>query len=42
MLGFSPETLDGKVHKLDVRVKKSGSIARARKSYLAAKSETPK
>ena len=42
VLGFSPETMDGKVHKLDVRVKKSGSIARARKSYLAAKSEPPK
>ena len=37
VLGFSPETLDGKVHKLDVRVKKNGSIARARKSYLAVK-----
>lgn len=36
VLGFSPEALDGKVHKLDVRVKKSGMIARARKSYVAA------
>ncbi|HEX5474250.1 MAG TPA: VWA domain-containing protein [Vicinamibacterales bacterium] len=36
VLGFSPETLDGKVHKLDVRVKKPGMTARARKSYLAA------
>jgi Ca-activated chloride channel family protein len=35
VLGFSPETLDGKVHKLDVRVKKAGMTARARKSYLA-------
>ena len=35
VLGFTPETLDGKVHKLDVRVKKSGMNARARKSYLA-------
>ena len=34
VLGFSPETLDGKVHKLDVRVKKPGMTARARKSYL--------
>lgn len=42
VLGFSPETFDGKVHKLDVRVKKSGSIARARKSYLAVKSGTSK
>lgn len=38
VLGFSPEALDGKVHKLDVRVKKSGMIARARKSYVAATS----
>ncbi len=36
VLGFSPETMDGKVHKLDVRVKKTGMIARARKSYVAA------
>ena len=36
VLGFSPETLDGKVHKLDVRVKKAGMTARARKTYVAA------
>ena len=36
VLGFSPETLDGKVHKLDVRVKKGGMVARARKTYIAA------
>lgn len=36
VLGFSPETMDGKVHKLDVRVKKTGMTARARKSYVAA------
>lgn len=35
VLGFTPETLDGKIHKLDVRVKKGGMEARARKSYLA-------
>jgi Ca-activated chloride channel homolog len=40
VLGFSPETLDGKVHKLDVRVKKSGMNARARKTYLAAPTGT--
>ena len=34
VLGFAPAT-DGKLHKLDVRVKKTGMIARARKSYLA-------
>lgn len=36
VLGFSPETPDGRVHKLEVRVKKGGMNARARKSYLAA------
>jgi hypothetical protein len=35
VLGFSPDALDGKVHKLDVRVKKAGMLARARRSYLA-------
>ena len=40
VLGFSPETLDGKVHKLDVRVKKSGMSARARKTYVAASAGT--
>ncbi len=36
VLGFSPEVMDGKVHKLEVRLKKPGMEARARKSYLAA------
>jgi Ca-activated chloride channel family protein len=36
VLGFSPDALDGKVHKLEVRVKKAGMSARARKSYLAS------
>jgi len=36
VLGFSPEVLDGKVHKLEVRVKSPGAIPRARKSYVAA------
>ena len=40
VLGFSPETLDGKVHKLDVRVKKAGMTSRARKTYTAS-SGTP-
>jgi Ca-activated chloride channel family protein len=35
VLGFSPENLDGKVHKLDVRVKKPGMNAQARKTYVA-------
>lgn len=40
VLGFSPATLDGKVHKLEVKVKKPGMNPRARKSYLASKTET--
>jgi len=35
VLGFSPESLDGKIHKLDVRVKKAGMNAQARKTYVA-------
>ena len=34
-LGFTPQTLDGKIHKLDVHVKTPGLIPRARKTYLA-------
>jgi Ca-activated chloride channel homolog len=40
VLGFSPEALDGKIHKLDVRVKKAGMNARARKTYVAATAGT--
>jgi Ca-activated chloride channel family protein len=40
VLGFTPSMLDGKVHKLEVKVKKPGMKARARKSYLASKTET--
>ena len=36
VMGFTPTELDGKVHKLSVRVKKQGMTARARRSYLAA------
>ena len=35
-LGFSPTTLDGKEHKLEVRTKMAGATARARKSYIAS------
>jgi Ca-activated chloride channel family protein len=35
-LGFEPAKLDGKVHKLELRLKKSGMIARARRSYVAS------
>jgi Ca-activated chloride channel family protein len=36
LLGFTPEVLDGKTHKLVVRVKQPGMTARARKSYVAS------
>jgi len=36
LLGFTPEVLDGKTHKLEVRVKQPGMTARARKSYVAS------
>ena len=36
ILGFSPATLDGKVHKLEIKVKRPGLTARGRKSYVAA------
>lgn len=35
VLGFSPQLLDGKVHKLEVMIKRPGLVARARKSYIA-------
>ena len=35
LIGFAPAMLDGKVHKLEVRVAKPGMTVRARKSYLA-------
>jgi len=40
VLGFSPEALDGKIHKLDVRVKRAGMTTRARKTYVAAPAGT--
>ena len=36
LLGFAPVSLDGKIHKLDVKVNRPGMTVRARKSYLAA------
>jgi Ca-activated chloride channel family protein len=36
VLGFAPMNLDGKVHKLTVKMKQPGMTARARRSYLAA------
>jgi Ca-activated chloride channel family protein len=35
VLGFSPQALDGKVHKLEVKLKKPGMTARGRRSYVA-------
>lgn len=36
LIGFAPATLDGRVHKLEVKVNKPGMTVRARRSYLAA------
>jgi len=35
VLGFTPVAVDGKVHKLEVRINRPGLVARARKSYVA-------
>jgi Ca-activated chloride channel homolog len=35
-LGFAPGTLDGREHKLEVRMKQAGMSARARRSYIAS------
>jgi Ca-activated chloride channel family protein len=35
LLGFAPTTLDGKEHKLEVKVTKPGLTARARRTYIA-------
>jgi Ca-activated chloride channel homolog len=40
VLGFTPQTLDGKVHKLEVKLKDAGMSARARKSYVATRPGT--
>jgi len=42
VIGFTPGALDAKVHKLDVKVKKPGMEARARKSYLASSTTATK
>ena len=42
VLGFNPSLLDGKVHSLEVKLRKPGMTPRARKSYVAAKVETTK
>ena len=35
LIGFSPAALDGKVHKLDLRIKRPGLKSRSRRSYVA-------
>jgi Ca-activated chloride channel homolog len=35
LLGFSPETLDGRERRIDVRLKEPGMTARARRTYVA-------
>jgi VWFA-related protein len=39
VLGFAPAVLDGKLHQVEVRVRQPGMKARARKSYLASRSQ---
>jgi hypothetical protein len=39
VLGFTPPKLDGKTHKLEVKIAKSGMKARARKAYVATRAE---
>jgi Ca-activated chloride channel homolog len=41
VLGFEPKQLDGKVHKLTIKMKQPGMTARARKSYLAVSAQAP-
>jgi Ca-activated chloride channel family protein len=36
VIGFTPESMDGKLHAVQVRVKRPGMTARSRKSYVAA------
>jgi Ca-activated chloride channel family protein len=39
VIGFTPQSLDGRMHLVDVKVKVEGMTVRARKSYLASKSD---
>jgi Ca-activated chloride channel family protein len=36
VIGFAPDSLDGKLHTVQVRVKRPGMTARTRKSYIAS------
>jgi VWFA-related protein len=38
LIGFEPQKLDGKTHKLEVRLRTPGLTARARKTYVSARS----
>jgi Ca-activated chloride channel family protein len=40
VIGFTPMVLDGRVHKLALKMKQPGMTARARRSYLAAGEKT--
>ena len=35
LIGFTPAVLDGKIHKLELKVKRDGMSAHTRKNYLA-------
>ncbi|OFW21563.1 MAG: hypothetical protein A3H97_12700 [Acidobacteria bacterium RIFCSPLOWO2_02_FULL_65_29] len=39
VIGFTPAVLDGKTHRLALRVKGAGLVARARRSYLATREQ---
>ena len=41
VLGFEAQQLDGKVHKLAVKMKQAGMTARARRSYVATAAQAP-
>jgi Ca-activated chloride channel family protein len=41
LIGFAPASPDGKVHKLEVKVKRPGMTARSRKSYVAPAPTAP-
>jgi Ca-activated chloride channel family protein len=41
VIGFTPPLLDGKVHKLTIRMKQPGMTARARKSYVGDADKLP-
>jgi Ca-activated chloride channel homolog len=41
VLGFEAKQLDGKIHKLTVKMKQAGMTARARRSYVASAAQAP-